>query len=68
MNTTKMNEELRTELLRLGWKNPDSMAWGRRVSGDMHGATLERCGVVKYYAGPFTSVRGGDQIAIVRWN
>ena len=42
-------------------------AWGRRVRGDMHGVTLEFRGEVRHYSGPFISVRGGDQIAIVRF-
>lgn len=65
--TTEMSPALREKLLNLGWRNPNNTCWGRRVSGDMHGATLERNGVEKYHAGPFTSVRVGDQIAIVRW-
>ena len=66
MNTTKMNDALRFELARLGWK-PEHVTWGRRVSGDVHGVTLERDGVELYYAGPFVSVRRDGQSAIVRW-
>lgn len=65
--TTEMSFALRGELLNLGWRSPDRLCWGRRVSGDMHGMTLERNGVEKYYPGPFTAVRAGDQSAIVRW-
>lgn len=69
INTTEMNPELRQELLRLGWADPEKRTtWGRRVSGDAYGVEIERNGVVKYYAGPFSIVREGDQIAIVRWN
>lgn len=65
-----MNPELRAELQRLGWGDkPESrVVWGRRVSGDMHGAEVERDGVVRYHAGPFSAIRRGDQIAIVRFN
>ena len=66
MNTTMMNDALRAELLRLGWK-PERVIWGRRVSGSVHGVTLERDGVKLYYAGPFVSVRRDGQTAIVRW-
>jgi hypothetical protein len=67
MNTTTMNNALRAELLRLGWK-PERVAWGRRVSGNVPGVTLERDGVERhYYAGPFKPVRRDGQTAIVRW-
>jgi len=64
--TTEMSPALRDALRILGWK-PERVTWGRRVSGDMHGAILERDGVETYYAGPFVPVRIGDQMAIVRW-
>jgi hypothetical protein len=64
--TVDMSPALREELQRLGWK-PARVTWGRRVSGDMHGAVIERDGTEKYHAGPFTAVRAGDQMAIVRW-
>lgn len=64
--TTTMDDALRDALRILGWK-PERVTWGRRVSGDMHGAILERDGVETYYAGPFVPVRMGDQMAIVRW-
>jgi hypothetical protein len=66
MNTTTMNNALRAELLRLGWK-PERVTWGRRVSGNVHGVTLERDGVERHYTGPFVSVRRDGQTAIVRW-
>ena len=66
MNTTTMNDALRAELLRLGWK-PERVTWGRRVSGNVHGVTLERNGEHRHYAGPFVSVRRDGQTAIVRW-
>jgi hypothetical protein len=67
MNTTKMNESLRVELVRLGWK-PDNVTWGRRVHGDVHGVTIERDGVERYYAGPFWAIKHrSGQMAIVRW-
>ena len=61
-----MNDALRAELLRLGWK-PDRVTWGRRVSGDVHGVTLERDGLVRYYPGPFVALERDGQKAIVRW-
>lgn len=67
MHTTEMTQDLRSKLLNLGWRKPENMTWGRRVSGDMHGVTLERNGVEKYYPGPLISVRVGEQVAIVRW-
>ena len=66
MTTTTMNDALRAELARLGWK-PERVTWGRRVSGDMHGAILERDGVETYCAGPFVPVHRDGQTAIVRW-
>ena len=50
MTTSTMSDTLRAELVRRGW-DPDFVTWGRRVSGDVHGVTLERDG----------------QKAIVRW-
>ena len=64
--TTTMNDALRAELLRLGWK-PDRVTWGRRVSGDVHGVTLERDGMERHYFGPFVPVHRDGQTAIVRW-
>lgn len=64
--TETMNETLRAELVRRGW-NPQRVTWGRRVRGDMHGVTLERNGVERYYNGPFVPVHGDGQTAIVRW-
>lgn len=64
--TTTMNDALRAELVRLGWK-PERVTWGRRVSGDMHGVTLERDGVERHYLGPFVPVHRDGQTAIVRW-
>ena len=64
--TETMNETLRAELVRLGW-NPQRVTWGRRVSGDVHGVTLERDGVTRHYTGPFVPVHGDGQTAIVRW-
>lgn len=63
---TTMNAALALKLARLGW-NPTKVVWGRWVSADMHGVTLERGGVERYYAGPYTqvTVRGCDQMAIV---
>lgn len=67
-NTVEMNPELRAELIRLGWEAQlDRLIWGRRVSGDPYGVTIERDGRVEHYSGPLTAVRGGDQIAIVRF-
>jgi hypothetical protein len=43
------------------------VTWGRRVSGDVHGVTLERDGVKLYYAGPFVPIHRDGQTAIVRW-
>lgn len=66
--TTEMNQELRAELVRLGWgEKLDRVVWGRRVGGDVHGATVEKDGVARHYDGPFSCVRRGDQIAIVRF-
>ena len=65
-NTTTMSPALRAELQRLGWK-PERVTWGRRVSGDVHGITLERDGVERYHAGPFVPVHADGQTAIVRW-
>lgn len=68
VKTTEMNADLKAELARLGWAGKlDRVVWGRRVSGDMHGAEVEREGVVRYHAGPFTAVTRGGQIAIVRF-
>lgn len=65
--TTEMAPELREELVRLGWGDKLAhLEWGRRMSGDMHGAEVERNGKIRYITGPFTAVRGGGQIAIVR--
>jgi hypothetical protein len=64
--TADMSPALREELQRLGWK-PARVTWGRRVSGDMHGVTLERNGQERHYPGPFVPVHAGDQTAIVRW-
>lgn len=67
-NTAEMSQDLRDELERLGWGGKlDRVIWGRRVSGDAHGATIERGGVTRHYAAPFSCVRRGDQIAIVRF-
>lgn len=67
-NTTEMNQDLRAELVRLGWgAKLDRVVWGRRVTGDVHGATVEKDGVTRHYDGPFSCVRKGDQIAIVRF-
>ena len=66
MNTTTMNDVLRAELARLGWK-PERVTWGRRVSGDVRGVTLERDGEHGYYARPFVPVHRDGQTAIVRW-
>ena len=66
MTTSTMSDTLRAELLRLGWK-PERVTWGRRVSGDVHGVTLERDGLVRYYPGPFVALERDGQKAIVRW-
>lgn len=66
MTTTTMSDTLRAELVRRGW-DPDLATWGRRVSGDVHGVTLERDGLVRYYPGPFVAIERDGQKAIVRW-
>jgi hypothetical protein len=63
--TDTMNEALRAELVRLGW-DPESVIWGRRVWGNPEGVELERHGNLKYYAGPFWSIKKDGQMAIVR--
>lgn len=65
IKTTVMNSALKAELISLGW-NPEKVLWGRRVDGDMHGVTIEYNGKTRYWPGPGTCIRGGDQIAIVR--
>lgn len=62
--TTEMNQALVAALKGCA----PVKAWGRRVRGDMNGVTLEFRGEVHYYSGPFVSVRGGDQVAIVRFS
>ena len=64
--TTNMCPELRAALILKGW-NPETVLWGRRVSGDLHGATLEYEGKEFYRSGPFSAIRAGGQIAIVRF-
>lgn len=66
MQTNEMSLALRERLVQLGWK-PERVTWGRRVNGDMHGVTLERNGVETYHPGPLTTVKVGNQSAIVRW-
>ena len=66
MTTITMSDTLRAELVRRGW-DPDFVTWGRRVSGDVHGVTLERDGLVRYYPGPFVALERDGQKAIVRW-
>ena len=62
--TTTMNAALSANLAANG---ATPILWGRRVNGDANGVTIERNGERRYIVGPFTAVRGGDQIAIVRW-
>lgn len=65
--TTIMDQSLRTALEEKGW-NPNFIGvWGRRVSGDPSGVEIERGGKTVYYDGPFSCIRAGDQIAIVRF-
>lgn len=64
--TTTMHPDLAAELRRLGWNPAHITTWGRRVNGDAHGVTIEFEGRTHHYGGPFSVVRGGDQIAIVR--
>lgn len=64
--TTEMSPALREALRILGWK-PEKVTWGRRVSGDAHGVTLERDGMERHYLGPFVPVHRDGQTAIVRW-
>jgi hypothetical protein len=67
--TTKMCDELRAELARLGW-NPAQveryMNWGRRVSGSPSSIELERNGKTHSFGDPCVVVHGGGQAAIVR--
>ena len=66
----EMNAELKTRLLELGWseKAISGMVWGELMEGDVHGVTLRRQdGTVKYYGGPFHSVKKNGQLAIVRF-
>jgi len=63
----EMNETIRAELVRLGW-DPEKVLWGRRISGDVHGARLELPnGQFRYVAGPFVAVHGDGQMAEVRF-
>ena len=65
-NTTVMHPALTAELVRLGWNPARVGCWGNVVSGNVHGVRLERNGIERHYSGPFTSVEGGGQLAIVR--
>jgi hypothetical protein len=65
--TKTMNAALREALIAKGW-DPERVVWGRRVSGSPYGMELEYKGTVIYYDGPFQTIRGGDQVAIVRWD
>ena len=48
----------------------DHRIWGLRVSGDMHGVTLQmQDGTTRWYSGPFHAVRayvGDDTYAAIR--
>lgn len=70
MNTTTITPsvELRAALIAAGWKQPvEHFTWGKRLQGDAHGVTILRpSGEQKYISGPFSAIRAGDQIAIVR--
>ena len=62
----EMIPELRTELTRLGWKNPESLLWGEVVDGSVHHVTLRLPdGKMRTTFGPFNSVRRGKQLAII---
>jgi len=68
IKTTEMSAALKTELSKQGWASRmQEVLWGRRVQGNMHGVTIEKEGVEKYYAGPFAAVSADGQIAIVRF-
>lgn len=67
--TNGMPQELYDEIAKRGWLHGDimNMTWGRRVSGDVYGITLERGGKKFSVSGPFTAVRVGEYSAIVRF-
>ena len=67
MNTTTMHPDLAALLRRYGHTNPESLIWGRRVAGNVHGISLERQGFVRHYAAPLVTVTAAGQVAIVRF-
>lgn len=71
MNTTTItpSAELRAALAAAGWKRPvEYFVWGQRLQGDPHGVTILRpSGEKQYIQGPFSAIKAGDQIAIVRY-
>lgn len=67
----QMSQALREELQSKGWDAEcieREGIWGTRVSGSPHHLALRGAdGKDRYYIGPFVSIRGGDQAAIVRF-
>jgi hypothetical protein len=67
MNNITMNNELRSQLAKLGW-NPDKVVWGKKLGGSpSHLTLLLPNGKERTEFSPITTVTAGDQVAVVRW-
>lgn len=62
-----MQPALKERLVELG-HDPRKVLWGRRLQGDIHGITLSLPdGSESWCHGPASTVRIGDQVAIIRF-
>jgi hypothetical protein len=64
----EMSDELKAELVRLGW-DPRLVLYGERVSGSPGHLTLRLpSGELETFHAPLIAINGGGQAAIVRFS